>query len=229
MIAGTNFGMTELVRFRERGGTILMAQKRSCWLVKSEPDCFSIQHLAACPGQTTRWDGVRNYQARNFMRDQMKLGDRVLFYHSSADPPAVAGTAVVAREAYPDDTAWDPRHHHFDPKASPDNPIWQMVDIRLDEIFRAPVPIGRLRGVPALASMELLRTGSRLSVQPVTAREFETVVALAHESTNAPGAGQIASSCRQSAAQEESSRERAGALEGRALTRHRLEFVSPGT
>lgn len=158
-----------------------MAQPRLCWLVKTEPECFSIQHLAACPGQTTCWDGVRNYQARNFMRDQMKVGDRVLFYHASADPPAVAGTAVVARAAYPDATAWDPHNHHFDPKASPKNPIWQMVDIRLDEIFAAPVPIGRLRGVPGLASMELLRTGSRLSVQPVKPREFEIVVALAHE------------------------------------------------
>ncbi|MGD9720035.1 MAG: EVE domain-containing protein [Pirellulales bacterium] len=155
-----------------------MASAR-CWLVKSEPECFSIHNLAASPDQTTCWAGVRNYQARNFMRDGMKLGDRVLFYHSSTDPPAVAGTAVVAREAYPDNTAWNPRDDHYDPKASPANPIWQMVDIRLVEIFAEPVPIGVLRGVPALRKMELLRTGSRLSVQPVTPQEFEAVLQLA--------------------------------------------------
>ncbi len=115
------------------------------------------------------------------MRDQMHVGDRVLFYHSSADPPAVAGTAKIVREAYPDHTAWDPNDDHFDPKASPENPTWQMVDIQLDEIFAQPVPIGTLRGVKQLAGMELLRTGSRLSVQPVRPHEFEIVLQLAHE------------------------------------------------
>jgi predicted RNA-binding protein with PUA-like domain len=157
-----------------------MAQERSCWLVKSEPDCFSIQHLARCPRQTTCWSGVRNYQARNFMRDQMQMGDRVLFYHSSVDPPVVAGTAVIVRAAYPDHTAWDRRDEHFDPKASPENPIWQMVDIQLQEIFAAAVPLGALRSEPGLKQMELLRKGSRLSVQPVRPREFEIVLELAH-------------------------------------------------
>ena len=156
-----------------------MAAPRSNWLVKTEPDCFSIQDLAACPKRTTSWSGVRNYQARNFMRD-MQVGDRVLFYHSSAAPPAVAGTAVVARAAYPDPTAWDPKDDHFDAKASPDNPIWLMVDIRLDEIFAESVPIARLREEPALLGMELLRTGSRLSVQPVKPHEFEIVMQLAN-------------------------------------------------
>jgi predicted RNA-binding protein with PUA-like domain len=156
-----------------------MAKARSYWLMKSDPDCFSIQHLARCPRQTTCWSGVRNYQARNMMRDEMRLGDRVLFYHSSADPPAVAGTAVIVREAYADHTAWDPRDDHFDPKASSENPIWQMVDIRLEEIFGEPVPIAMLRGVPELAGMELLRKGSRLSVQPVRPREFEIVLNIA--------------------------------------------------
>jgi predicted RNA-binding protein with PUA-like domain len=155
-----------------------MAATRSDWLVKTEPDCFSIQDLANCPKQTTAWSGVRNYQARNFMRD-MQLGDRVLFYHSSASPPVVAGTAVVARTAYPDPTAWDPKDDHFDAKASPENPIWLMVDIRLDKIFAESVPIARLRDEPALLGMELLRTGSRLSVQPVKPREFEIVMQLA--------------------------------------------------
>jgi predicted RNA-binding protein with PUA-like domain len=155
-----------------------MAARRSFWLVKSEPDCFSIQHLAKCPRQTTCWSGVRNYQARNFMR-AMKEGDGVLFYHSSADPPSVVGTASVAREAYPDHTALDPHDDHYDPKATRANPIWEMVDIRLDKIFARPVPIGELRGARELAGMELLRTGSRLSVQPVRPNEFEFVRRLA--------------------------------------------------
>ena len=158
-----------------------MAQGRSFWLVKSELDCFSIQHLADCPGQTTCWSGVRNYQARNFMRDQMKRGDGVLFYHSGGERPAVAGTAVVVRPAYPDHTAWDSRDDHFDPKASPENPTWQMVDIQLDEIFAAPIPLESLRKIPALKDMELLRKGSRLSVQPVKPREFELIVEMVEQ------------------------------------------------
>lgn len=169
-----------------------MPQPHAYWLVKTEPDCFSIHDLAACPRQTTCWSGVRNYQARNFMRDDMQVGDRVLFYHSSADPPAVAGTAVVARAAYADDTAWDPRDDHFDPKASPENPIWQMVDIKLDAIFEPYVPIGLLRTTPALKQMELLRTGSRLSVQPVRPAEFAAVLQLAE--SLARGAGNESSS-----------------------------------
>ncbi len=152
---------------------------RRYWLVKTERNCFSIQDLAALPDQTTCWSGVRNFQARNYLRDQMKLGDRVLFYHSSAEPSAVAGTAEVVREAYPDHTAWDPKDEHFDPKASLDNPIWQMVDIRLDWIFPEPLALGELRNVPELAKMELLRKGSRLSVQPVRKAEFDTILKLA--------------------------------------------------
>src|SRR5687767_8142698 len=143
-----------------------MAAKKY-WLLKTEPAEFSIEDLKRAPRQTTCWDGVRNYQARNFLRDEMKLGDEVLLYHSQADPPAIVGTAVVVREAYPDHTAWDPNDPHYDPKASPQNPTWQMVDIRLQEVFAAPLPLERLRQVAALAQMELLRKGSRLSVQPV--------------------------------------------------------------
>lgn len=156
-----------------------MPPARNYWLVKTEPEAFSIDDLARSPGQTTCWDGVRNYQARNFMRDQMKLGDGVLVYHSSIDPPAVVGTAIVAREGYPDHTAWDPRDQHYDPKASADNPIWQMVDIRLEQIFAEPLPLETLRGVPALKDMELLRKGSRLSVQPVRKSEFDAILKLA--------------------------------------------------
>jgi predicted RNA-binding protein with PUA-like domain len=156
-----------------------MPSARRYWLVKSEPESFSIDDLAASPKQTTCWDGVRNYQARNFMK-AMKRGERVLFYHSSTEPMAIVGTATVAREAYPDPTAWDAKNDHFDPKASPENPIWEMVDLKLDEIFPEPITLAALRAVPALAKMELLRKGSRLSVQPVTEKEFEMVVKVAH-------------------------------------------------
>lgn len=153
-----------------------MAAAAKCWLVKSEPTCFSIHDLAAAPDQTTFWSGVRNYQARNFMRDEMRPGDRVLYYHSSADPPAVVGTAVVVKPAYPDHTAWDHRDQHYDAKSTPQNPIWYMVDIRLEQIFRAPVALNDLRSLPALKDMELLRQGSRLSVQPVRPAEYEAVL-----------------------------------------------------
>jgi predicted RNA-binding protein with PUA-like domain len=156
------------------------------WLVKSEPDCFSIHELAKSPGQTTFWDGVRNYQARNFMRE-MKRGDGVLFYHSSTEPMAIVGTAIVAREAYPDHTARDPKNDHYDPKATADNPIWEMVDIKLARIFDRPLTISELRGVKALSKMELLRQGSRLSVQPVTELEWKTILTLADRPAAATG------------------------------------------
>lgn len=156
-----------------------MADKAKFWLIKTEPESFSIKDLADCPHQTTPWDGVRNYQARNFMRDEMRPGEQVLFYHSNANPPAIVGVAEVASAAYPDSTAWDPQDHHYDPKASPENPIWQLVDIRLKEIFKQSLSLEALRSVPALAQMELLRKGSRLSVQPVRKREFDAVLKLA--------------------------------------------------
>lgn len=173
-----------------------MAKKAAHWLVKTEPESFSIDDLAASPQQTTCWSGVRNYQARNIMRDSMKLGDQVLFYHSNADPPAIVGLAVVAREGYPDFTAWDPRDHHYDPKASAENPIWHMVDLRLVEIFPRPLGLDELRGLPALKDMELLRKGSRLSVQPVRAAEFAAVMRLAHAAPAPAKAKQAARSRR---------------------------------
>ena len=148
------------------------------WLIKSEPDVFSIRDLAKARRQTTHWEGVRNYQARNFLRT-MKKGDLALYYHSNAEPSAVAGVVEVVREAYPDPTAWDPKSDYHDPKASPENPIWAMVDVKLVEVFAREVPLDELRGIKALAGMELLRRGSRLSVQPVTAAEFATIVRLA--------------------------------------------------
>ena len=156
-----------------------MSKRAKYWLMKTEPGSYSIQDLAGEKNQTTCWDGVRNYQARNFMRDEMQLGDCVLLYHSNADPPAIVGVAKVVREAYPDHTAWDSNDHHFDPKSTAENPRWCMVDIRLEQIFAAPLPLDGLRKVAALREMELLRKGSRLSVQPVRKKEFDAVLKIA--------------------------------------------------
>ncbi|HEY1783914.1 MAG TPA: EVE domain-containing protein [Pirellulales bacterium] len=186
-----------------------------CWLLKTEPDCFSIRDLAASPRQTTCWSGVRNFQARNFMRDEMAVGDRVLFYHSNAEPPAIVGTAVVVRRGYPDHTAWDPKDvDHFDPKASADNPIWQMVDIRLESIFDEPLALPRLREVPGLKQMELLRKGSRLSVQPVTAAEFDIVLGLAEEAKQPAAKKNNASKPARAAAAKKTTAKKAAAKRG---------------
>ena len=149
------------------------------WLMKTEPDVFSIDDLMKAPNQTEHWDGIRNYQARNFMKDQMQVGDKVLFYHSNAKPSAIVGTAVISREGYPDDSAWDPEGEYFDPKSTPEHPVWMMVDVQFESRFTEPLPLERLREVPALAEMMLLKRGSRLSVQPVTAAEFKAVLKLA--------------------------------------------------
>ncbi|MFM8704770.1 MAG: EVE domain-containing protein [Planctomycetia bacterium] len=148
------------------------------WLIKSEPSVFSIHDLAKAKGKTTHWEGVRNYQARNFLR-AMKKGDRCLFYHSNADPPGAAGIVEVVREGYSDPTAWDPKSAYHDPRASPSNPVWSMVDVKLVSVFPREVPIDELRGIASLAGMELLRRGSRLSVTPVTAAQFRTIEKLA--------------------------------------------------
>ena len=148
------------------------------WLIKSEPDVFSIDDLARARRQTTSWEGVRNYQARNFLR-AMRQGDRALYYHSNATPSAVVGVVEIVRTAYPDPSAWDPKSDYHDPKASAANPVWSMVDVRLVETFPRAVPLEELRTVKALAGMELLRRGSRLSVQPVTAAEFRAIERLA--------------------------------------------------
>lgn len=148
------------------------------WLFKSETDCYSIDDLKAAPNQTTGWDGVRNYQARNFMRDDMKMGATGFFYHSGKKPE-IAGIVEIVREGYPDHTAQDPDNGHFDPAATPENPRWFMVEVRLVRRFDPPVPRSLLRFVPELAGMELLRTGSRLSVQPVSDEAFDAIVTLA--------------------------------------------------
>ena len=151
----------------------------AAWLFKSEPGCFSFADLMAAPARTTGWDGVRNYQARNLLRDRVRVGDGVLFYHSSADPPTIAGIAEVVRAGHPDPTAFDPAAEHYDPKSDPAAPIWYQVAIRAVRPIEPPLDLPRLRSVPALAGMELLRKGSRLSVQPVTDAQWETILALA--------------------------------------------------
>ncbi|MHB1223561.1 MAG: EVE domain-containing protein [Gemmatimonadaceae bacterium] len=151
---------------------------RRYWLVKSEPDVFSFDDLVAAPDRTTCWDGVRNYQARNFMRDDMKVGDGVLFYHSNSKPMGIAGIAEVGREAYPDHSAFDAGDAHHDPRSRPEAPTWMMVDIRAVEPLTPIITLDELRSVPTLDGMELLRRGSRLSVQPVSAEHWKTIVAL---------------------------------------------------
>ena len=150
------------------------------WLFKSEPDCYSFTDLENAPGQTTSWDGVRNYQARNFMRDDMKKGDLGFFYHSGKNPE-IAGIVEIVREGHPDITAQDPEAGHFDPKATPGDPRWYMVDVKLVRRFEPPVPRSLLRFVPELAGMELMKTGSRLSVQPVEAEAYAAIVRLADQ------------------------------------------------
>jgi predicted RNA-binding protein with PUA-like domain len=148
---------------------------RRYWLMKTEPASYSLDDLER-DGRTF-WDGVRNYQARNFMRDDMKTGDGVLFYHSGAEPPGVVGLAHVVREGYPDHTARDAESDYFDPKASDDDPRWFMVDVAFEERFPAVVPLSTLRDTPGLEGMPLVNK-SRLSVQPVTDDEFRIIVEL---------------------------------------------------
>ena len=152
------------------------------WLFKSEPGCFSFADLHASPGRSTGWDGVRNFQARNFLRDQIQVGDGVLYYHSGANPPAIAGIAEVTEAGHPDPTAFDPSADHHDPKSRRENPTWFQVTIRAVRDVDPPLSLPSLREVPELAGMELLRKGSRLSIQTVAPGEWRIILALAgHE------------------------------------------------
>lgn len=155
-----------------------MGAKRQCWLMKSEPDAFSIDDLARM-GESP-WDGVRNFQARNFMRDQMEVGDPVLFYHSSTNPPGVAGLAKVSAPAHPDMTAFDPKSHYHDPRSKIESPRWMMVDVAFVEKFPRLVPLAELRETPGLENMLVIKRGMRLSIQPVAPEEFDIVVTLGH-------------------------------------------------
>jgi predicted RNA-binding protein with PUA-like domain len=149
------------------------------WLFKSEAACFSFADLMAEPQHTTGWDGVRNFQARNFLRDDVQVGDGVLFYYSSAEPMGVAGIAEVARAGHPDPTAFDAKAQHYDPKSDAKNPTWYQVSIRGIRAVEPLLALPQLRKVPALKNMELLRKGSRLSIQRVTAAEWAAIIKLA--------------------------------------------------
>jgi predicted RNA-binding protein with PUA-like domain len=151
---------------------------RRYWLVKSEPDSFSWDDLWSAPERTTAWEGVRNYQARNLLRDMMQKGDLVFFYHSSAVPPSIMGVAEVMRAGYPDPTAFDRKSEQFDPKSDPASPVWYAVDIKARRAFRRPITLSELRLLPELQRMVLLQKGSRLSVQPVSPDEWEVIYAL---------------------------------------------------
>ena len=146
------------------------------WLLKTEPGVFSFDDLLQAPGQTTGWNGIRNYQARNFLRDQMEEGDRVLIYHSSADPPVVAGLAEVVRRGYPDPTQFDLKDDHYDPESTPAAPRWYQVDVKAVRKLPRAVSLEEIRRTKALAKMPLVQRGQRLSVQPVGTEEYELIV-----------------------------------------------------
>ena len=148
------------------------------WLFKSEPETYSFAHLMAEPDQSTGWDGVRNYQARNFLRDDVKVGDHVLFYHSNASPPAIVGIARVVEAGHPDPTAFDPSSDYHDPKSKLDHPTWFQVRIQAERPLNPPLDLPTLRETPALAELELLRKGSRLSIQPVRTDEWKALLKL---------------------------------------------------
>lgn len=148
------------------------------WLFKSEPDAFSIDDLKKMKGGTDHWDGIRNYQARNLMRDQMKKGDLGFFYHSSCKVPGIVGVVEIVRQAYPDHTAWDSQSPYFDARSTPEEPRWLMVDVKYVRQYPQVISLKDLKQVPELESMMLLQKGSRLSVQPVTVKEWQIIESL---------------------------------------------------
>jgi predicted RNA-binding protein with PUA-like domain len=148
------------------------------WLFKSEPETFSIDHLMKRPKQTEHWDGVRNYQARNMMRDDIKVGDQVFFYHSNCTPPGIVGIAEVVKAAYPDPSSWSIQSDYFDPKSSPENPRWFMVDVRFVKKFPRMISLEEIKRHPGLESMVINRKGNRLSITPVTAKEWKILSTL---------------------------------------------------
>ncbi len=150
---------------------------RQYWLLKTEPSTFSFDDLWSAPKRTTTWDGVRNFQARNMLRDGMKEGDLVFIYHSSTDPTGIAGIAEVVRSGYPDPTAFDPKDSHYDPKSKKESPSWYVVNVKAVEKFPEIVTLERMRAMEGLDGMVLLKKGSRLSVQPVSPSEWRTILA----------------------------------------------------
>lgn len=148
------------------------------WLMKSEPDAFGIDDLKARPRKTEHWDGVRNYQARNMMRDDMKKGDQVFFYHSNCKEPGIVGIAKIAKEAYPDFTAFDPKQKYYDAKSNPANPRWYMVDVQFVRKFKRTISLQEIKDTKALSDMQLVRKGNRLSIMPVTEKQWKTILAM---------------------------------------------------
>lgn len=146
------------------------------WLMKSEPTAFSIDDLKSSPHQTAPWDGVRNYQARNMLRNDMQVGDLAFFYHSSCEVPGIVGIMEIVKAGYPDFTAFDPKNHHYDPKSKPEKPLWYMVDVRFKQKFEDAIRLSDLRQNPRLSHMPLLQRGSRLSIMPVTPEEWQAVL-----------------------------------------------------
>lgn len=148
------------------------------WLMKSEPSEFSIDDLKNRPDKTEPWDGVRNYQARNMMRDDMKKGDLAFFYHSNCEEPGIVGIMTIDKEGYPDPTAFDPEDKHYDPKSDPDNPRWILVDVKYKRKFKLTIPLTKLRDQKPLQNMKLLQRGNRLSVMPVMKKEWDYILSL---------------------------------------------------
>ena len=148
------------------------------WLMKSEPDVYGIEHLKAEPNKTDHWDGIRNYQARNMMRDEMKKGDLAFFYHSSCPVPGIVGIMTVVREAYVDHTQFNPEEKYYDPKSNPDNPRWIMVDVKHKKTFKRVITLSEIKEHKQLADMRLVQKGNRLSIMPVTEKEWNFIVSL---------------------------------------------------
>lgn len=151
------------------------------WLFKSEPDAFSIDDLAAMPNQTEHWDGIRNYQARNYLRDEVKLGDQVFFYHSSCKDVGIVGVAEVVKESYPDDSQFNPESNYYDPKSNPDNPRWMMVDIKFKQKFAQILSLKQIKAMPEITQIGLVKKGHRLSIMPVTKQEWQFLYKAASE------------------------------------------------
>lgn len=148
------------------------------WLMKSEPDEFGIEHLRDRPNQTEPWDGVRNYQARNMLRDQMQVGDLAFFYHSNCRPPGIVGIMEIVRAGYPDPTQFDPESDYYDPKSDPDNPRWYLVDVKFQRQFSRMITLEELKSQPQLTELAVVRRGNRLSICPVSKAEWDFIVAM---------------------------------------------------
>jgi predicted RNA-binding protein with PUA-like domain len=151
------------------------------WLMKSEPDVFSIDRLRQMPRKTEHWDGIRNYQARNFMRDEMKKGDLAFFYHSNCEEPGIVGIMEIVSSAYPDHTAFDAKQKYYDAKSTPDNPRWMMVDVKFKKKFKHNVSLSALKEQKKLSKMRLVQRGNRLSILPVTVSEWQFILKMAGE------------------------------------------------